>query len=132
MTMNIQQGQFSQIVKSGVYFSIEGDDRVFTGDLYFDFALKEFQLRGIPSFQGRMRHVLDPAFKGPVTIDLFVKTVIEKGPRDMDNYSDLKFRSAKVSSQLATWIEEWFGDKSVMHAIEEFWEVVRDLTWFKQ
>ena len=131
ITVDIPQGNFSSVVKTGVYFSIDNDDRVFTGDLYYDFAMREFQLRGIPAFEGRMRHVFDANFKGPVKIHMLIKTVMEKGPRSSENYADLKFRFAKATGEFSAWIEEWFGDKMVMAAIEECWEIVPDLTWYK-
>ena len=126
----IQKGTFSECIKTGVFFSILEDDRVFTGDLFYDFVKREFQVRGIPSYQGKRTHILPVAERGPVAINLLILSVDEEAARD-STYSDLRFKKARAASGFVTWLEEWYGDRSVMQAIENFWEIAQDLAWVK-
>lgn len=127
----IAPGPFCHCIKTGAYFSLENDDRVFTGDLFYDLAKREFQMRGVPSWQGRMSHVLPVAERGPVKIMILVKAVDKIEARDDGKYTDFTFKVAKCSAELATFVEEWYGDQSVVGVIEETWEIVPNLAWYK-
>lgn len=128
----IVQGPFCEVIKTGVFFSIANDDRVFTGDLYYDFVNREFQIRGIPCFQGRRRHVFKPEEKGPMKLHLLVTEVIEFQAReDNSNYGDLRFKKAKASGELAAHIEEWYGDRAVKEASQSMWEITTQLVWYR-
>lgn len=127
----IVAGPFCECIKAGLYFSIENDDRVFTGDLFYDFGRKEFQIRGIPSWQGRRTHVLPIKERGPIAISLLVLNVTEEAARPDGKYSDLKFIKARATGQFAAWIEEWYGDRAVRGAVEEHWDIVPGLAWTK-
>lgn len=127
----IVASNFTQLLKTGVYFSIDNDDRVFTGDLFFDLAFKEFQMRGIPAVNGRRRHVFEAKFKGPTLIDLLVANVgIEQVRPNEEKYVDLTFSKGKITGQLAAHIEEWYGGTALALIVENF-EVVNNLTWYK-
>lgn len=127
----IVAGPFCQCIKTGAYFSIDNDDRVFTGDLFYDFGKREFQMRGVPSWDGTITHVLPVKERGPVAIHLLVKGVLQSASRGDGKYTDFRFRNADASAALATFIEEWHGDQSVMGAIEEFWAIKPNLAWHK-
>lgn len=127
----IVTGPFTECIKTGCFFSLAEDDRVFTGDLFYDFGKQEFQIRGIPSWESRMTHALPVKERGPVKLMLLVKSVIQVVPRTTDNYTDLRFKFAKATTELATFIEEWHGDRSVMWSIQEMWEIVPNLIWTK-
>lgn len=127
----LAQGTFSHLVKNGVFFSVATDDRVFTGDLYYDFALKEFQLRGIPSLNGVKRHCFKMTERGPMKIDLLVNEILEEQKRDTENYNDFRFKDAKVSSSFLTWVEEFYSDRTVLHQIYDTWEIHKQLAWVK-
>lgn len=130
----IPRGTFAELLKQGVFFSLTSDDRVFTGDLHYDMAVKEFQLRGIPVYSGRMRSCFPAEDKGPYKIDLLVLEVIEARPRGEGSmYADMRFKKAKSSGEFAAWLEEWWGDRTtVMREVEESWQVTQDLTWYRE
>lgn len=125
----ISFGPFCECIKTGLFFTLAEDDRIFTGDLFYDFGKQEFQIRGVPTWQGVMTHAIPVSERGPVKLMLLVNKTIQVAPRTESNYTDLIFKSAKCTTELATFIEEWHGDRSVMRAIEEMWEVVPNLIW---
>lgn len=127
----IAPATFGECIKSGVYFSMENDDRVFNGDLFYDLARREFQMRGIPSWEGRMMHVIPVTERGPISLMMLIPPPIEIAARPDGKYTDFRFRQAKCTSALATFIEEWYGDRSVMGIITEFWQIVPNLIWTK-
>ena len=127
----IAPSPFAECIKTGAYFSLVNDDRVFTGDLFYDFAKREFQMRGVPSWEGRMTHCLPKKEAGPIKLMMLVDVPLEIAARPDGRFTDFRFKKAKCTSELATFIEEWYGDKGVMGAITEMWEVVPNLTWFK-
>ncbi len=128
----ITTGPFNQCMKTGLFFSLGNDDRVFTGDLFYNFATREFQIRGIPSFGGAISHVLPKAEMGPVVLHLFIPTVLEIEVRDeAGRYTDLRFSRAKISQQFMVWLEEWFSHRSVIEVILQTWEVAPNLVWRK-
>jgi hypothetical protein len=124
-------GPFCELIKQGIYFSVDNDDRLFTGDLFFDIAKKEFQLRGIPSWQGKMSHAVPVTERGPFSVMLLVQEAIEVAPRMDGKYSDIRFKKAKAASALVVWLEEWYVDRSVAAAATELWEVLPNLAWVK-
>lgn len=132
-TRIIVASSFASCVKTGVFFSIENDDRVFTGDLFYDIAFREFQIRGIPAHEGRRRHVFDIGFRGPASLDMVIEAVgfEQVRPGAHDKYVDLTTKKGKMAVHLARHIEEWHGDQSVMSYIDEFWAVVPNLIWTK-
>lgn len=128
----IQLSQFHTLLKQGIQFSMITDDRVFTGDLFYDFFSKEFQIRGIPSVHGRMVNVLRKGVR-TVALDLLVMKVIKSEPRDAEltkgGWMDLRFHKAKCPFAFATYIEETVNDELVMKAIEDHFELVDGLAW---
>ncbi len=130
-TDNLPLSRFSQCIKTGFYFTLDTDDHVFVGDLFYDFGGRKFQVRGIPTFEGRMRHIFDTNFKGPVYIDMVITGTKKLGFDRDSRYAAVDFTTAKVTSALATHLEEWHGDLSVMQAVEQLWEIKQDLTWYK-
>ena len=128
----ITTGPFNQCIKTGLYFSLGTDDRVFTGDLFYNFATREFQIRGIPAFQGKMSHVLPKIERGPVTIQVFIPAPDEVAVRDEKrSYMDMCFSTAQISQQFMVWIEEWYSERSVVQRILDTWEVKPNLVWYK-
>lgn len=127
----IHQGPFTECIKTGVFFSVDNDDRLFVGDLFFDFVKKEFQVRGIPSFNGKRTHAVPVAERGPFKIHMLVKNVLEEASRPDGKYSDLRFKNAVACSSFLTWLEEWYGDRSVMQAVEDLWKFEPQLVWVK-
>lgn len=127
----IPPSPFAECIKTGAFFSLENDDRVFTGDCFYDLAKREFQMRGIPSWDGRMSHVLPVAERGPISLMLYIPAPLEIAARPDGKHTDFRFKKAKCTSALATFIEEWYGDRTVMQAISEYWEVVPNLVWIK-
>lgn len=125
----IAPGPFCECIRTGCFFSMVEDDRVFTGDLFYDFGAQEFQMRGVPAWMGKMTHAIPVSERGPVKLMLLVGNTLELAPRTESNYVDFRFKTAKCTSELATYIEEWHGDRSVMRSIERMWEVVPNLTW---
>lgn len=131
MTQMIYAGPFCELIKQGIYFSVESDDRLFTGDLFYDFAKREFQLRGIPSWQGRRSHAVPVNQRGPFIVQLLVMEILEEAPRQDGKLSDLRFRKAKAASAFVVWLEEWYSDRSVTAMVTETWEVLPNLVWVK-
>lgn len=128
----ITTGPFNQCIKTGLYFSLGNDDRVFTGDLFYNFATREFQIRGIPSFNGVMSHVLPKSEPGPVTIQMYIPQVLEAEVRDEHGrYMDLRFTAAKISQQFMVWIEEWYSQRSVIETILQTWQIEKNLVWLR-
>ena len=128
----ITTGPFNQCIKTGLYFSLGTDDRVFTGDLFYNFATREFQIRGIPAFQGKMSHVLPKTERGPVAIQVFVPSPDEVAVRDeAGRYIDLRFSTAQISQQFVVWIEEWYSERSVIQRVLDTWEVKPNLVWYR-
>lgn len=128
----ITTGPMNQCVKTGLYFSLGSDDRVFTGDMFYNFATREFQIRGIPSFGGTMSHVLPKAERGPVHLHILIQTPKEVAVRDeQGRYTDLSFTTAKIARPFVVWIEEWCSHKTVLDRILSEWEVVPNLLWYK-
>lgn len=128
----IVASNFSQHLKTGIYFSIENDDRVFTGDLFYDLAFQEFQIRGIPAHEGRRRHVFLAEFRGPCLIDMVLDGIgLEQVRPGNDKYVDITCKKGRITSALAAHIEEWFGGDSVMGLIDRSFQVKQDLTWYK-
>lgn len=128
---DLPQSPFAQCIKTGFFFSLDSDDRVFTGDLYYDFGGRKFQARGIPAKDGKLRHIFEPKFKGPVYIDMVITGSKVLGADRTGLYGAIEFTTAKATSALATHLEEWHGDLSVMQAVEQLWEIKQDLTWYK-
>lgn len=130
--MIIQSSQATICLKTGCVFSMAADDRVFTGDLFFDLLGRKFQMRGIPSLHGQMNHILNKADKGPFRLMLFIENALESEIRADGRHIDLTFRKARCTSALATFIEEYHSkDNLVMQTIEDEWTVVPNLTWTK-
>lgn len=128
----ITTGPFNTCIKNGVYFSLGTNDRVFTGDLFYNFATREFQIRGIPAWNGEISHVLPKDEMGPVMLHLFIQSPLEVAVRDeAGKYVDLRFLQAKITTPFITWIEEYYSDKSVLQTILNTWEVVPNLLWRK-
>lgn len=131
MSQMIHAGPFCELIKQGIYFSVDSDDRLFTGDLFYDFVKREFQIRGIPSWEGRRSHAVPVAMKGPFILQLLVMDILEEAPRPDGKLSDLKFRKAKAASAFMVWLEEWYSDRSVSTVAAEMWEVLPNLAWVK-
>lgn len=131
MAQMILPGPFCEVVKTGVYFSIDNDDRLFTGDLFYDIAKREFQMRGIPSWEGRKTHAIPVAERGPVHIHMLIKDVIQEAPRMEGKFTDIRFLKAIVCAPFVTWIEEWYGDRAIMAVIENHWKIEPNLAWVK-
>jgi hypothetical protein len=128
----IQHGTFNQILKTGLYFAVEsGADHVYTGDLFYDMKLREFQIRGVPALGTFKRHVFSHDFKGPVSLHLVVKRIREEALREGTHYIDLRFLQAKCIGEFAASLEEHFETAVALPAIEANWEIVGDLTWWK-
>lgn len=129
----IQKGALTEMIRNGIYFSMTSDDRVFTGDLFFNMAIREFQIRGVPCIGNSLRHCFGPMDNGPYSIHLLITNVIQCQPRgDGSFYADLRFTSAKCSGEFAAWIEEWHGDRSIMmQEVLDKWQVTQDLTWHR-
>lgn len=127
----IAPSPFAECIKTGAYFSLENDDRVFTGDLFYDFARREFQMRGVPSWDGKMTHCLPKHQIGPIALQLLIEKPLEIGIRPDGKFTDFKFKKAKCTANLAAFVEEWHGDRTVMGAIEEMWAIVPNLVWTK-
>lgn len=127
----INYGPLCQCVKTGVYFTLSNDDRVFTGDLFYDLSKQEFQIRGIPSWNGAMTHCLPKLEQGPMSLMMLVTPDVIEGRPGNPKFTDLTFKKAKCTTVLAVHIEEWYEMPSMMKAIEEHWEIVPNLVWTK-
>ena len=124
-------GPFCECVKTGVYFSVNNDDRLFTGDLFYDIAKKEFQIRGIPTYNGKKTHAIPVSERGPFLINLYVIQVTEEAVRPTGEYTDIRFKIGKISENLLTWIEEWYSDMAILQVIRDTWIVEKNLAWVK-
>lgn len=131
MSQMIHAGPFCELLRQGIYFSVDSDDRLFTGDLFYDFAKREFQIRGIPSWNGKRSHAVPVKERGPFSVQLLVCEVIEEASRPDGKFSDLRFKKAKAASALMVWLEEWYSDRSVAAIAAELWEVLPNLAWVK-
>ncbi len=127
----IVKGPFCECVRTGVYFSVDNDDRLFTGDLFYDIAKKEFQVRGIPSFNGKKTHAIPMAERGPFLINLYVMEVIEEVVRPNGEYTDIRFKRGKISENLLTWVEEWYSDRTILQTIRDTWVIEKNLAWIR-
>lgn len=126
----INFGPMTQCIKTGLYFSLENDDRVFTGDLFYDLSKQEFQIRGIPTWNGRITHCLPVTERGPMALMLLTTPDVIETRQD-GKYTDLTFKKAKCVTMLAVHIEEWYDMPSMMAVIEKEWEIVPNLVWTK-
>lgn len=118
-------------LRAGVYFSMDTDDRVFTGDLFFDLLQNEFRMNGIPAVAGRMVSATGH-HRGPFKLALLILGQPRIVPRPNGTYVDMFFKTAKSSGEFAALIEETHGTRGpIMQAIDQFWAVKADLTWFK-
>lgn len=128
----ITTGPFNQCIKTGMFFSLGTDDRVFTGDLFYNFATREFQIRGIPCFEGQMVHVLPKTERGPIALQIFVESPKEIAVRDeAGKYADLVFDTAKIAQKFLVWIEEYYHARSVVSRIYDTWNVQPNLVWIR-
>lgn len=124
-------GGFTECVKTGFKFSTVDDDRVFTGDLHFNFVHRKFLIKGIPSCNGHMVHVLPKNEPGPVVLMGRVTSIEASEVRDGTSYIDMVVKSMCISESFADWVEYWYGDRAVASAIRDTWEVVSGLVWVK-
>ena len=128
----IEHGPFNQLLKQGIYFTIEnGPDEVYTGDLFYDVKAREFQVRGIPTLGFGKRHVFALDFRGPVLLDLVVKRVLEEEYDPITRYGRFRFLQGRCVGQFAAMMEERPQTVVAVEAMEANWDIVGDLTWFK-
>jgi hypothetical protein len=130
----IIKGHLSELVKDGLFFSMESDDRVFTGDLFFDMVSRTFIIRGVPAIGGRRVHCFKAKDKGPYRLHLFLLNVVSCIPQDERGlYVDMVFDRAKCAGEFAAWIEEWHAanNPALIQVMNGQWEFKADLTWIK-
>lgn len=127
--MSIEKGPFCECVKTGFYFSLEDDDRVFAGDLFFDFAQVKFQARGIRQHLGKPMTICPKGERGPVALMALIKKPYTMAVRDHDNvYLDIEFTQATWAGSIAAHVEEWYGDRSVWTVMQGM-EIAEGLVW---
>lgn len=124
-------GAFTECVKTGFYFSMESDDRVFTGDLHYNFIRRKFVIKGIPTVDGKMVHVIPKSERGPIALMGLVLTVEASEVRNGLPYTDMVVGKMRIAETFAEWVEYWYGDRAVSASIRESWEVVSNLAWVK-
>lgn len=118
-------------MKADVYFTTVDDDRILKGDLFYDVAKAEFQMRTIKAQNNRGLCLIPLSERGPVWIHMHL-TVVDRKQRELQNYMDIRFNVALVSGELMAFIEEHYSEYAGMVAlVERTWEVRDNLAWVR-
>lgn len=122
-----------ECIKTGIFFTVPGSQTgLYTGDLFYNMAVKKFRISGIPSNQIGLRHTMAPEEKGPMAIHLYVSKVLGVSVPDANNYSTLEFTEAHAAGDFMAWMEEWWMGRSALEAAHRYWTVSdNQLVWVR-
>lgn len=129
MSTIIEKGPFCECIKTGFYFTVDTDDRVFNGDLFYDFVRAEFQVRGIAGDEhGRPIPCIPKSEKGPIALEGHVIGIKRIGHRP-SGFVDLVFTKAIITDAMMAHICMWYGDRTVWAVVQKEWEARDNLAW---
>lgn len=126
--------QLDTLIKPGVFFTLPGgNDGLYTGDLFFNMAVRRFRITGIPMQDQKIRHTMKDGDKGPYLIHFEVLEVLKVTKPEVQigaGYGVLEFEKARVSGNFMGWLEEFWMNSPAMESAQSNWTVAHGtLAW---